>query len=67
MAFSGIRNGATTIGGPPVILYYLATPARVVVSRASLIAYFLVTDLLAFGIALTQGLVPLDTLYRGGF
>ncbi len=62
---SGILNGATTIGGPPVILFYLATPAGVVVSRASLIAYFLVTDLLAFGIALAQGLVAPDTLYRG--
>ena len=65
-ALSGVLNGATTIGGPPVILFYLATPAGVVVSRASLIAYFLVTDLLAFAIASAQGLVAPDTLYRAG-
>lgn len=35
-------------------------------SRASLIAYFLATDLLAFGIALAQGLVTLNTLLPGG-
>lgn len=64
--FSGLLNGATTIGGPPVILFYLATPAGVVVSRASLIAYFLITDLLAFGIALIQGLATPDTIYRAG-
>ena len=63
---SGVLNGATTIGGPPVILFYLATPAGVAVSRASLIAYFLATDLLAFGIALAQGLVTPETFYRGG-
>ncbi len=63
---SGVLNGATTIGGPPVILFYLATPAGVVVSRASLIAYFLIADLLAFGIALNQGMVTSDTIYRGG-
>ncbi len=64
---SGILNGATTIGGPPVILFYLATPAGVTVSRASLIAYFLATDFLAFGIALTQGLVTAVTMYRSMF
>ena len=36
------------------------------VSRASLIAYFLVTDLLAFAIALAQGLVRPETFFRGG-
>ncbi|MGD8268486.1 MAG: hypothetical protein PVF55_09965 [Desulfobacterales bacterium] len=36
------------------------------VSRASLIAYFLVTDLLAFGVALAQGLVAPGTIYRAG-
>lgn len=62
---SGILNGAMTIGGPPVILFYFSTPAGAAVSRASLIAYFLATDLLAFGLALTQGLVTTDTLRRG--
>lgn len=62
---SGVLNGATATGGPPVILFYLSTPAGVAVSRASLIAYFLGTDLLAFGVSLTQGLVTVATLRLG--
>lgn len=63
---SGILNGATTIGGPPVILFYLSTPAGVAVSRASLIAFFFATDLLALGVCATQGLVTLKTGVLGG-
>jgi len=37
---SGIINGATTMGGPPVIIYYLAMPGEVAVGRASILAYF---------------------------
>jgi uncharacterized membrane protein YfcA len=58
---SGLLNGAATIGGPPVILFYFSTPAGVAVSRASLIAFFLGTDILAFVICLTQGLVNTKT------
>lgn len=58
---SGILNGATTIGAPPVILFYLSTPAGVAVSRASLIAFFLGTDLLALGVCAAQGLVSIKT------
>lgn len=37
---SGLINGATTMGGPPVIIYYLAMPGHVAVGRASILAYF---------------------------
>ena len=37
----GMLNGAAAIGGPPVILFYLSSPAGVTTSRASIIAYFL--------------------------
>jgi uncharacterized membrane protein YfcA len=37
---SGLINGATTMGGPPVIIYYLAMPGAVAVGRASILAYF---------------------------
>ena len=37
---SGVINGATTMGGPPVIIYYLAMPGEVAVGRASILAYF---------------------------
>jgi uncharacterized membrane protein YfcA len=38
--FSGLLNGATAMGGPPVILYFLASPEGVVIGRASLLIYF---------------------------
>jgi len=37
---SGILNGATAMGGPPVILFFLASPEGVAVGRASLLVYF---------------------------
>jgi uncharacterized membrane protein YfcA len=59
--FSGFLNGSAAIGGPPVILFYFSSPAGVTVSRASIIAYFLGTDSLAWVVSLTQGLVTLQT------
>jgi uncharacterized membrane protein YfcA len=59
--FSGFLNGAAAIGGPPVILFYFSSPAGVAVSRASIIAYFLGTDSLAWLVSLAQGLVTLQT------
>ena len=63
---SGVLNGATTVGGPPVILFYFSTPAGVAVSRASLIAYFLATDIFAFGVSFLQGLVTTTTMRLAG-
>lgn len=59
---SGTLNGAAGIPGPPVVLFYLATPAADSVSRASLIAYFTVTDALGLAVAGWNGLVVWDTL-----
>lgn len=58
----GILNGAAAIGGPPVILFYLSSPAGVVVSRASIIAYFLGIDAMSLAMASIQGLVTFNTL-----
>ena len=58
---SGLLNGGAAIGGPPVILFYLSSPAGVSVSRASIIAYFLGTDSLAFGVGVFHGLVTFQT------
>ncbi len=59
---SGVLTGSTTIGGPPVILYYLSSPATAAVSRSSLIAFFAGADLLAFSTSLFHGLVTLHLL-----
>lgn len=44
---TGIINGISANGGPPVILFFLSTPAGTAVSRASLIAFFFFTDVWA--------------------
>ncbi|HVM95075.1 MAG TPA: sulfite exporter TauE/SafE family protein [Candidatus Acidoferrales bacterium] len=56
-ALSGFLNGTASIAGPPVILFYFSSPAAVTVSRASLIAFFLGTDLVALACGGAFGLV----------
>jgi uncharacterized protein len=56
-AASGIFNGAFGIGGPPVVLFYFSTPAAAAVSRASVIAFFLSTDVLGLGGHYYEGLI----------
>lgn len=58
----GILNGAAAIGGPPVILFYLSSPAALVVSRPSIIAYFLGIDVMSLVMASIQGLSTVKTL-----
>ncbi len=58
----GILNGAAAIGGPPVILFYLSSPAAVTVSRASMIAYFLGINAMSLAMASIQGLTTSKTL-----
>jgi uncharacterized protein len=45
-AASGLANGAFGIGGPPVILFYFASPAGAAAGRASLTAFFLAIDII---------------------
>jgi len=63
-ALSGFLNGAASIAGPPVIVFYLSSPAAVHVSRASLIAFFLGCDLVALVAGGACGLVNTQTWYR---
>jgi uncharacterized membrane protein YfcA len=62
-AASGLLNGAFGIGGPPVILFFFASPAGVAAGRASVIAYFLGTDLIGLAFMLRQGLVGPQQLW----
>lgn len=62
-AVSGALNGAVGISGPPAIVFYFATTAAAT-SRATLIAFFLVTDVWALALAggaglLTRAALPL--------
>ena len=63
---SGTLNGAATIGGPPVILFFFSSQAGVDISRASLIAFFFITDILASALCLLRGLVLHQTLVLAG-
>jgi uncharacterized protein len=63
-AASGLSNGAFGIGGPPVVLFYFASPAGNVAGRASLIAFFLFTDVVGLANQSTHGLITRDTLLR---
>ncbi|MGH3359090.1 MAG: sulfite exporter TauE/SafE family protein [Nocardioidaceae bacterium] len=54
---SGVLNGAFAMGGPPAILMYFSSPQQAAVGRASLIAFFLCTDVLGIAAASVAGLV----------
>lgn len=61
---SGLFNGGFGIGGPPVILFFFSSPAGAAVGRASMIAFFLITDVVALGWQGWNGLLSLTTLWR---
>ena len=59
----GLPNGSTALGGPPVILFYLATPTGAAVGRASIIAFFLATDAFAALVQAVTGVLALTTVF----
>jgi hypothetical protein len=61
-ALSGVLSGAAALPGPPVIVFFLASPATAAVSRASLLAYFLFTAIGSMGFALAADLVGWATV-----
>ncbi len=60
----GVLNGATAMGGPPAVLFFFSNAAGVASGRASLIAFFLVLDLVAAGYAGVQGLYDMALAAR---
>jgi hypothetical protein len=61
---AGVANGAFGIGGPPIILFYFSSPAGNEVGRASIIAYFLITDAIGLVFLAREHLVTLDAAFR---
>jgi hypothetical protein len=61
---SGVLNGAFGIGGPPVVLFYFSTPGAAAIGRASIIFFFLFTDLLGVGYFATQGIVTAQSFVQ---
>lgn len=60
---AGVANGAFGIGGPPVILFYFASPAGNIVGRATLVTYFLLTDAIGLVFLARENLVTADSLF----
>jgi hypothetical protein len=54
---SGLLNGLAGVGGPPAVLFWFSGAHAAHVGRASVIAYFLFTDVIALGMAGAGGLV----------
>lgn len=63
-AASGLANGAFGIGGPPVVLFYFSSPAGNSAGRASLIAFFLITDVIGLANQSVHGLVTWEAAWR---
>jgi len=61
---SGLLNGGFGAGGPPVILFFFSSPAGAATGRASMIAYFLVTDLIGLAWQSWNGLLDRNALWR---
>jgi uncharacterized membrane protein YfcA len=61
---SGILNGSFGIGGPPVILFFFSSPAGAAAGRASMIAFFLITDITGLAWQGWSGLISATTLWR---
>lgn len=59
---TGLANGGFGMGGPPVVLFYFGSPAGNAAGRASIIAFFIATDLMGLGYLAAADLVTWDSL-----
>lgn len=59
---SGVLNGATAMGGPPVILYFLASPEGIAIGRASLLIYFFFISIWSIAVQAAGGLIDLKVI-----
>ena len=62
-ALSGLLNGATSMGGPPVIIFFLASPAGHAAGRASLFVYFFFLGIVTVAVAGFAGLITARVLW----
>src|SRR5262245_30706030 len=58
---TGLLNGGFGMGGPPLVIFYLSTPAGVAAGRAAIIAFIIATDLLGLAFQAREGLITADT------
>jgi len=58
---TGLLNGGFGMGGPPLVIFYLSTPAGAAAGRASTIAFIIATDLMGLAAQAREGLITADT------
>ncbi len=64
-ALAGAMLGATSIGGPPVILYLLAGPDRIDTTRANMTLFTAIGSLAGLSMLLASGVLDLDAAWTG--
>ena len=64
-ALAGAMLGATSIGGPPVILYLLAGPDRIDTTRANLTLFTAIGSLAGISMLLASGVLDFHAAWTG--
>jgi hypothetical protein len=59
---SGVSGGATTLTGPPAIIYWLGSASGPAIVRANLIVFFLFTDALITAVYFARGLLTPEVI-----
>ena len=60
-AISGVLSGGTAMSGPPIVVYFLASPTSPAASRASMMMFFFFSASIALALGLGAGLYPQHT------
>jgi uncharacterized protein len=61
---SGVFSGGFGMSGPPVVLFFFSSPTGAAVGRASMIAFFFLTDVVGLAWQAAGGLIHGTTLWR---
>jgi len=62
---SGLLNGSTGLAGPPAVIFYFSSAGAAARGRASLIAFFVATDVYALLLARAGGLLDAQATVSG--
>jgi uncharacterized membrane protein YfcA len=61
--FAGVLTGAASIGGPPVIAFLLAGPDDAATKRATLILFFVFSQVIAAALYVTNGVITTRVMW----
>ncbi len=61
---SGLISGATSLGGLPVILYYLSGSYKTEIARATIVVFLIVTALVSLVTYISHGIISTDIVFR---